>query len=90
MTAERVCQLAKSAARVVGLRDYGRIDMRVRDSDRALFVLEVNPNPDLSEGAGFMRAASATGRTPAETVRQILQHAINRARQTMPAISGAS
>jgi D-alanine-D-alanine ligase len=90
VTAERVCQIAKSTARVVGLRDYGRVDMRVRDSDRAPFVLEVNPNPDLSEGAGFMRAASASGRTPTETIRQILERALSRTPQTLPAIPGAS
>jgi len=78
--AERARQLAVSAAHVVGLRDYGRVDIRVRHRDHALFVLEVNPNPDLSGDAGFMRAAVASGRTVAATIQQILSRAIDRAR----------
>jgi D-alanine-D-alanine ligase len=77
--AERVQQTALSAARAVGLRDYGRIDMRLRMGDQALFVLEANPNPDLSDEAGFMRAAVASGRTVAATVLQILSRAVERA-----------
>ena len=78
--AERVRQMALSAARAVGLRDYGRIDMRLRRGDQALFVLEANPNPDLFDEAGFMRAAMASGRTVAATVQQILSRAVERAR----------
>lgn len=77
--AERVRQTALAAARAVGLRDYGRIDMRLRTRDQELFVLEANPNPDLCEEAGFMRAAVASGRTVAATVQQILSRAVERA-----------
>jgi D-alanine-D-alanine ligase len=79
--AERVRTTAVAAARTVNLRDYGRVDMRLRSSDEAIFVLEVNPNPDLSVDAGFMRAARASGRTFAATVEQIVSCAWERARQ---------
>jgi len=78
--AERVQHAALLAARAVGLRDYGRIDLRLRTSDQELFVLEANPNPDLGSDAGFMRAAMASGRTVPATVQQILSRAVERAR----------
>jgi D-alanine-D-alanine ligase len=70
--------LALKAARAIGLRDYGRVDLRMRDSDNALFVLEANPNPDISEDAGFMRASGVSGRSFADTINEILRLAIER------------
>ncbi len=71
--------IALKAANAVGLRDYGRVDMRM-DANGKLFVLEANPNPDISEDAGFMRAARASGRTFAGTINEILDRATERAR----------
>ena len=78
--AARVRATAMAAAEAVHLRDYGRVDLRVRSTDDAVFVLEVNPNPDLSADAGFMRAARVGGRTFASTIEQILSQAMDRAR----------
>ncbi|CUT04278.1 D-ala D-ala ligase C-terminus, partial [Candidatus Kryptonium thompsonii] len=58
-------------------RDYARVDMRI-DKDGNLYVLEVNPNPDLSRNAGFMRSASVYGLTPAETIVKIAEIALER------------
>lgn len=77
-TAQRAREIALHAASVVGLRDYGRVDMRMRESDNALFVLEANPNPDISHDAGFMRAARTSGRTHEQTIVEILSHAAKR------------
>jgi D-alanine-D-alanine ligase len=71
--------IALKAANAVGLRDYGRVDMRM-DANGNLYVLEANPNPDISEDAGFMRAARASGRTFASTINEILDRAIERIR----------
>lgn len=71
--------IALRAANAIGLRDYGRVDMRL-DANGNLFVLEANPNPDISEDAGFMRAARTSGRTFASTVNEILDRAIERCR----------
>ena len=77
--AKEARSIALQAASAVGLRDYGRIDMRL-DAKGNLFVLEANPNPDISEDAGFMRAARASGRTFAGTINEILGSAIARER----------
>ncbi len=75
---EEARSLALRAARVIGLRDYGRVDMRLSDRGNTLFVLEANPNPDISEDAGFMRAALTSGRTYAGTINEIVRLAIER------------
>ncbi len=69
--------IALRAANAIGLRDYGRVDMRL-DANGNLFVLEANPNPDISEDAGFMRAARTSGRTYAATINEILNRAAER------------
>ncbi len=78
-TASRARAIALRAAVTVGLRDYGRVDMRM-DAGGNLFVLEANPNPDISEDAGFMRAARASGRSFDGTINEILNCAVARAK----------
>jgi D-alanine-D-alanine ligase len=41
-------------------RDYARIDFRM-DKKGKLYILEVNPNPDISLNAGYARALHAAG-----------------------------
>ena len=81
VTAERAKMLALQSASVVGLSDYGRIDMRLRETDNALFVLEANPNPDISRDAGFMRAASVKGLSHTETINAIVRCAMRRVKR---------
>jgi len=53
---ERVCA---AAYRAVGCRDYGRLDVRVRDG--VFYVLDVNPNADISIDASMACAAEVAG-----------------------------
>jgi D-alanine-D-alanine ligase len=77
-SADRIRRVALAAARAVGLRDYGRIDLRLRHDDQALFVLEVNANPDLNDDAGFLRAARASGRTYKDIIQEVVERTIER------------
>lgn len=56
---ERLSDIAKAAGKALKCRSYFRVDMREKDG--ALFVIDVNPNPDINEDAGFMRQARARG-----------------------------
>ena len=69
--AERLRDVALRAYRGLGVRDYGRVDVRVNASGE-IHVLEVNPNPDLAPDAGFANAARARSWSYDELVRQIL------------------
>jgi D-alanine-D-alanine ligase len=73
----KIKDIALSCYKIMGCRDYARVDMRI-DKEGNPYVLEVNPNPDLSRNAGFMRSASVYGLTPEETIVKIAEIAIER------------
>jgi D-alanine-D-alanine ligase len=74
----RVEAVALGAWRALGLRSYGRVDLRL--DARGPFVIDVNPNPDLSRGAGLCFAAERAGLSYEALVRGILAEARARAR----------
>jgi D-alanine-D-alanine ligase len=76
-TVERLQEAAKTAYRALKLRDYGRIDMRLKD-DGAIYVIEANPNPWLSSQAEFAMAARGSERTYTEMVKSIIEVAAAR------------
>lgn len=69
--------VALNVYRVLGGRDYGRVDTRV-DADGTIFVLEYNPNPDISPDAGYVKALKVAGIKYADFVEFLLQEALNR------------
>ena len=76
-------EMALKAFAVMDCRDYARIDMRL-DSENKLYVLEVNPNPDLTDGAGFMRSAGAAGFSYAQALKRIIMLAYARGNGRKP------
>ncbi len=70
-------ETALKCFRLIGCRDYGRVDFRL-SGDGEIYVLEVNPNPDISDDAGFARSARTYGLTHAETVGKIVESALER------------
>ena len=70
---------AIAAFRALELRDYGRVDFRVAD-DGTPYVIDVNPNCDISPGAGVARAATAAGMTFPQLIGRICEIAWERYR----------
>jgi D-alanine-D-alanine ligase len=68
----RLAALTIECARVFGLCGYSRVDFRT-DGKGKLFVLEVNPNPDISPDAGLARAARAKGLSYEALLLEILR-----------------
>lgn len=73
----RLATVALSVYDVLGGRDYGRVDTRV-DAKGNIFVLEYNPNPDISPDAGFVRALTAAGIDYREFVELLIDEALHR------------
>jgi D-alanine-D-alanine ligase len=74
---QRLEAVALQAYQVMMGRDYGRIDTRV-DAQGNIFVLEFNPNPDISPDAGYVKALRAGGIMFKDFVELIINEAINR------------
>ncbi len=60
LLAERLRELARRAFYLLRCRDYARVDFRV-DPEGAAYILEVNPNPDLSPAACLAGALHSAG-----------------------------
>jgi D-alanine-D-alanine ligase len=76
-TTQHLQQTAVAAYQALQLRDYGRIDMRLRP-DGKIYVIEANPNPWLSSGAEFAMAAKGSGRSYADLMQDIVDLAMTR------------
>jgi D-alanine-D-alanine ligase len=74
-------KIALEATDIMGTRDYARVDMRL-DKNGDLFILEVNPNPNLSEGTGIARSAEAARMSFSKLLSYITESAIQR--KTIP------
>ena len=70
-------RVARAAWRAVELRDYGRVDLRI-DEHGVPWVIDVNPNPDISPDAGCARAAAAAGMSYPQMISRIAELALAR------------
>jgi D-alanine-D-alanine ligase len=69
--------LAVDAFLTMGCRDYARVDFRM-DAKGRIFILEVNPNPDISLNAGYARALKAADIEYAAFWSTMVQNALQR------------
>ena len=74
---KRVEHLALRVFKLFGCRDYARVDMRIA-RDGKIYVLEVNPNPDISPQSGMSRAIKVQEMPYVEFIRGLLERALQR------------
>jgi len=75
--AEAARRYSLAAWHALGCRDYVRVDFRL-DEKGQLFILEVNPNPDISPDDGFIAALGAAGISYEDFVAVLLDNASSR------------
>ncbi|MCG3119841.1 MAG: D-alanine--D-alanine ligase A [bacterium] len=73
----QIQNLAVSAFRAMGCRDYARVDFRLSPENEP-YILEVNPNPDISPEAGLARSARASGRSYTQLIGEVVSLALQR------------
>lgn len=71
---ERIC---KKVYRLLQIRDYGRIDIRLTPENR-LVVLEVNPNADIAYGEEIAEAAEKAGIQYEKLIDRVVNLAMRR------------
>jgi D-alanine-D-alanine ligase len=67
---------ASDAFKAVGLRDFGRADIRFQNG--IPYIIDINELPDLSPDAGFWHSAQAAGMSYPKMVERILRSALKR------------
>lgn len=82
---KKVKTVAHEAYKITGCKDYARLDIRIRKDNR-VFVLEVNPNPDLTVGVSFMESAEQTGLSFGKTLSKIVECALSRPAPSIPVL----
>jgi D-alanine-D-alanine ligase len=73
--ANQVACTAAEAWRLAEGRGYGRVDLRT-DEDGGIWILDVNPNPDLAPNAGLARMAVAAGYGYVGLIDRIVREAL--------------
>ena len=74
---QRLAEVALRAYEAAGLRDYGRIDVRLAHDD-AIYIVEANPNPYLADGEDLAWAAEEGGHLYPDFIEKIAEMAITR------------
>lgn len=73
---QRLEQIVRTAYQALGCRDYGRLDIRLRDG--VFYVLDVNPNPDISSETSSVYAAAEAGYSYGEMASYLINLAARR------------
>lgn len=72
----RINHVCKRVYKALSLSGYARIDLRLRD-DGKVFVIEANPNPNLSYGEDFAESAENTGISYEQLLKKIISLGLN-------------
>jgi D-alanine-D-alanine ligase len=73
----RIAAVGRRAFEVLGLRDYGRVDVRLDERGQP-YVIDVNPNCDVSDDGGIGLAAARGGYSYEGFLWEILRGALRR------------
>ncbi len=76
-TDRKIIEAGLKTYTLTGCSGYARIDMRM-DEHGNMYVLEVNPNPDISPDAGAAIQAAASGMSYNDFIQNIMQLAMER------------
>ena len=76
-------EIAVEAWRTVDGQGYGRVDFRI-DSNGRPWLLEVNPNPDISPDAGLARMARVAGMDYTALIRRVCEAGLTLKIDTSP------
>jgi D-alanine-D-alanine ligase len=77
----RLAEVAVRTFEAAGLRDYGRIDVRLAH-DNEIYVVEANPNPYLADGEDLAWAAEEGGYLYGDFIERIAEMALSRGKTT--------
>ncbi|MEI8350150.1 MAG: ATP-grasp domain-containing protein [Candidatus Omnitrophota bacterium] len=73
---KNIIAIAQRGAAALRCRSYFRVDVRERQG--ALYVLDINPNPDINRDSGFMKQAYHKGYTYEKAIEKIVRLANRR------------
>ena len=68
---KKMGDFCKKIYRHLGIRGYGRIDLRVKENGEIYFI-EANPNPSIAKHEDFARSAAKSGLSYPELISKIL------------------
>jgi D-alanine-D-alanine ligase len=74
--AVKIEEASRKAFRILGCRDYARVDFRIRNNEP--YVLELNPNPDFAPDRALANNLWAAGLGHTEFTIQIVKNALAR------------
>jgi D-alanine-D-alanine ligase len=75
--AQKIRQYAVQAWNILGCSDYARADFRM-DEKQNVFLIDLNPNPDISPDAGFAAALDAAHITYRNFIKTVIDNAEKR------------
>ncbi|MSQ95250.1 MAG: D-alanine--D-alanine ligase [Gemmataceae bacterium] len=88
-TTRRLEELALKAYRLVGCRDYARVDFRLNAAGRP-HILEVNPNPEISENTGFSSCLGSADISYKQFIVRLVEQALTRRNAPKPTFDSSA
>ena len=71
-TRERIGRMCLTAANLLGTDMTVRFDLRQSSQTGVIYIVDINPNPDLCSGSGFRKALDADGKLFSDLLRDLI------------------